>query len=299
VARTLETQGFYGDPLTYSTKSSSVATDLLYYYDAVSHFRESQTPSKLNITSREQTDNIENGLPADTVSQTTETIEAKAQYAKTTVDFIELKALGLAFAHAAGLEGAGPLYSLFKKCGVGAKPRGSVVLVDEVDKAARDFSNDLLNEFDRYAFEIKEINRSIALDESQRKNVIIILTSNLEKSLPEAFLRRCVYFHIPFPTDVQLSKIVMQRLNFNQEKYNKVLNKAQEFLVIRSDGNLYKKPSTAEFIDWIRIIDDEGNLLHEPLLATDGSVIADSPILKYLPVLLKRKDDLDLFLKTY
>ncbi|WP_448701949.1 AAA family ATPase [Mucilaginibacter sp. AW1-3] len=300
VAKTLEPKGFYGEPLVYNTKSSSVATDLLYYYDAVSHFRENQILSNVTVVAQEETiDNDAAMMPGNTVSRTAGIIASDVQSAKTTVDFIELKALGLAFAHATGLDSAGQFHSLFKKCGVAPFGYGAVVLIDEIDKAPRDFSNDLLNELDRYTFEIKEINKVIKLNESQRKNLIIIMTSNLEKSLPEAFLRRCVYYHIPFPTDEELSKIVMQRLNFDQHEYQYVLSKAKEFLTIRSNENLYKKPSTAEFIDWVRVLHEEVNMLREPLLANDGSIISGSPVLKYLSILLKRKEDIQLFLKSY
>jgi len=298
VANTLQPQGFHPEPFIYNTKSSSVATDLLYYYDAVSHFRESQTPSKLTVTAREKKQEYDdNGSQADATNHTTEITETGIQYSKTTADFIELKALGLAFAQAVGLQQAGAFRSMFKKCGVGHEGSGAVVLIDEVDKASRDFANDLLNEVDRYSFEIKEINKTLALDNIQRKKVIIILTSNLEKSLPEAFLRRCVYYHIPFPTDDELAQIVMHRLNFDEEKLKNVMIKAREFLIVRSNDSLYKKPSTAEFIDWIRVINDE-DLLAEPLLEKTGDIIANSPLLRYLPVLLKRKEDMQLFLKT-
>lgn len=274
VAKKLENSGFHGAPFIYNVKSTSTAQDLFYHYDAVSHFRTNQTLEKQFINNKTQ--------------------EINQNDVKTTIDFIELKAMGLAFAYAIGLNGAGTYDSFFKKCGVGSNGFGTVVLIDEIDKAPRDFPNDLLNEIERYDFELREINRRITLTQEQRKRIIIILTSNLEKILPEAFLRRCIYFHIGFPSSEMLLRIVKERLNLDEQLYESVMVKINEFFIIRNTENIYKKPSTSEFIDWIRVLREDG-LLHKPLISHNNDLIKDSPILAYLHVILKKQEDLQLF----
>ena len=94
---------------------------------------------------------------------------------------------------------------------IDSKNKRSVVLIDEVDKAPRDLPNDVLNELENMQFTIKETGESFEAHESNRP--IMILTSNSEKNLPDAFLRRVVYYHIPFPDKETLEKIITNRLN--------------------------------------------------------------------------------------
>src|SRR5690606_30689569 len=77
-------------------------------------------------------------------------------------------------------------------------PRSSVVLIDEIDKAPRDFPNDLLNEMENFSFDIRELGLHVPRP-PQKARTIVIMTSNSEQNLPNAFLRRCVFYHIPFP----------------------------------------------------------------------------------------------------
>ncbi|MEO5647617.1 MAG: MoxR family ATPase, partial [Chitinophagaceae bacterium] len=215
VAYNLADKGFLPEPLIFNTKSSSSAQDLFYYYDAVAHFRSNSTTTDNNSTE----------------------------------NFIQLKALGLAFAHAIGKDKLELSNIITSKDVISGSPVGSVVLIDEIDKAPRDFPNDLLNEIEQYQFEIKEINKKINLNDEQKKNVLLILTSNFEKNLPEAFLRRCVYFHIEFPNAETLQKIIVQRLSIPTDKLSQLQKRIDEFFMIRNDNPVQKKPSTSECLD--------------------------------------------------
>jgi MoxR-like ATPase len=134
----------------------------------------------------------------------------------------------------------------------GGEGRRSVVLIDEVDKAPRDFSNDILNELETLSFVIKETDAQYRAPEKYRP--IVILTSNLEKDLPDPFRRRCVFYNIGFPSREQLENIVRRRLQLEKGFATTVLAHAIEhFLEIR-DLPLEKRPSTAELIRWIDLV---------------------------------------------
>lgn len=254
-AAILADRGFLPTPLIFNTKSSSTAQDLFYQYDAVAHFRSS--------------------------SQTAE-------------NFIQLKALGLAFVNAIGKNNLDLSETIASRSEINPEPVGSVVLIDEIDKAPRDFPNDLLNEIEDFQFEVKEIGKRVRLLPEQKEKVLVILTSNFEKNLPEAFLRRCVYFHIDFPDPGTLESIIKKRLDLDPGKFDNLSKRIRDFLIIRNDNPVQKKPSTSEALDWVRAIDDE-NLLHEPLFDENKKLLPQSKIFNYLPVLLKKKEDLQLF----
>lgn len=144
------------------------------------------------------------------------------------------------------------------------QPRRSVVLIDEIDKAPRDFPNDLLNEIDRLYFRVPELFNAGspgAEDASEmvesRYRPIIILTSNSEKGLPDPFLRRCVYYDIPFPDAAQMETIVAARMKGLQSSSKLLEDAIDLFFKLRHEGGetrLKKPPSTAELIDWIRAL---------------------------------------------
>jgi MoxR-like ATPase len=123
--------------------------------------------------------------------------------------------------------------------------------MDEIDKAPRDLPNDILNEIERMFFEVKETGESYEAAKLYRP--ILILTSNQEKDLPDAFRRRCVFFHIRFPED-RLESIVRNRLPDDALPADSALKNAIEhFLSIRKLG-LEKNPSTAELLGWIALL---------------------------------------------
>jgi MoxR-like ATPase len=130
--------------------------------------------------------------------------------------------------------------------------RRSVVLIDEIDKAPRDFPNDLLNEVEAMYFRIPELgNTLIAAEPSMHP--LLVITSNSEKNLPDAFLRRCIFYHIPFPDRERLEQIIEARLGKFTGQDQEFLTDALElFERLRGPvGGLRKKPATAEILSWL------------------------------------------------
>jgi MoxR-like ATPase len=139
----------------------------------------------------------------------------------------------------------------------------SVLLIDEIDKADIDFPNDLLRELDEKKFTIEELDDEFADSEgstSLKKTYeatvapIIVITSNDEKELPDAFLRRCLFFYIEFPGREQLieiAKVNVPELKLNIRLVEKAVDRLEQ---IRAKGNFRKAPATSELIDWIRIL---------------------------------------------
>ncbi|MCC6274441.1 MAG: MoxR family ATPase [Leptospiraceae bacterium] len=147
-----------------------------------------------------------------------------------------------------------------------------VVLIDEIDKADIEFPNDLLLELDSMEFFITETSRKV----TARHRPLIIITSNNEKELPDAFLRRCIFHYIDFPSKEFMDSIVKSHF---PEIDREILKKAIEtFYTLRKNYDLKKKPSTSELIDWIHI------LLHQ------GADWKNSSI-PFLGTLVKNEDD--------
>lgn len=158
--------------------------------------------------------------------------------------------------------------------------RRSVVLIDEIDKAPRDFPNDLLNELENFQFSIKELSANNRYEADQAYRPIVILTSNSEKGLPDAFLRRCTYYHIPFPDRKQLQRIVEAHLkDIDPVWYNPAID---FFERLRSIG-MKKPPATAEMLNWIYVLKQLNIQFPNP----DKSLLAFA-----LPVLAKNEEDL-------
>lgn len=133
----------------------------------------------------------------------------------------------------------------------------SVVLIDEIDKAPRDLPNDILGALERLEFEVPELNKvgTNRIKADDRYRPIIILTSNSEKSLPDAFLRRCVFFHIEYPSPAELKEIIQAKvhdlsphdLTFITRHFNKVRDLCQN-----------KQPATAELLFWVAYLRKRG-----------------------------------------
>lgn len=140
---------------------------------------------------------------------------------------------------------------------VSEKPTRSVVIIDEIDKAPRDFPNDLLDEIDQRHFRIPE-HRNIKVEAHEAAAPILVFTSNSEKMLPPAFLRRCIYYHIPFPGPERLKEIVSAKFEqFAGGKGEPLLASAiQEFVKLADENNspLQHKPGTAELLDWVKAL---------------------------------------------
>ena len=135
----------------------------------------------------------------------------------------------------------GPLWRAFEAKKV-------VLLIDEIDKADLEFPNDLLLELDKMEFYVYELQKKI-----QSKNrPIVIITSNNEKELPDAFLRRCFFHYIKFPDENTLKK--NHRSSFSKIKSKMVNSALQKFFDVRNTPGLKKKPSTSELIDWLQLL---------------------------------------------
>ncbi len=123
-----------------------------------------------------------------------------------------------------------------------------VLLIDEIDKADLEFPNDLLWELDQMEFYIHETKETIRA----KQRPIVIITSNAEKELPDAFLRRCIFHYIAFPDKELMSEIV--RTHFDELDDNLLNEALKAFYEIRELRDVKKKPSTSELIDWIRAL---------------------------------------------
>jgi MoxR-like ATPase len=134
--------------------------------------------------------------------------------------------------------------------------RRSVVLIDEIDKASRDFPNDLLNEIEGYSFRIREFdNRSIRAPSGWEP--VVIITSNSEKELPEPFMRRCVYYFIDYPDIDTLERIAQRRLRESLGDAPQ-LRALIGFFDEQLGGQLQRSPNTAELLRWIAAIAGRG-----------------------------------------
>jgi MoxR-like ATPase len=162
-------------------------------------------------------------------------------------------------------------------------PRKTVLLIDEIDKADIEFPNDLLQELDRMEFHIYETGETI----HARQRPIVIITSNNEKELPDAFLRRCFFHYIRFPELATLEKIV--DVHFPDLKRNLIRAALTVFLEVRDTPGLKKKPSTSEALDWIRL------LVAEDIDPADLRGDARNMLPRLHGALLKSEQDVDLF----
>jgi len=237
-------------PLVFNVKTTSTAKDLFYQYDAIRHFQDSHFGGK--------------ALRVD--------------------DYISFEAFGLAI-----LLAKDPIQvdEFLRPEHRGRGPTRAVVLIDEIDKAPRDLPNDLLNEIEAMSFTVKETRRTFTAD--PRYHPIVVLTSNSEKNLPDAFLRRCVFYHIPFPDEQQLRRIIERRLPPTSLFTPLMIENAiKEFLRIRRTFDLKKLPATAELLGWVRILADLQIDLENP---KPGQI--ESVIMSY-SVLAKTKEDLEL-----
>ncbi len=127
-------------------------------------------------------------------------------------------------------------------------PEQVVLLIDEIDKADIEFPNDLLNELEEMSFFIPETGETV----SALQRPITIITSNAEKELPDAFLRRCIFHFIEFPDVNLMEKIV--RVHYPEIQANLLQKALQSFYSLREIDEFRKKPSTSELIDWIKAL---------------------------------------------
>lgn len=152
----------------------------------------------------------------------------------------------------------------------------AILLIDEIDKADLEFPNDLLWELDRMEFHIPETGRTV----TAKNRPVVIITSNAEKELPDAFLRRCVFHYIEFPNEQLMTEIV--RVHFPELDDNLLKQVLSAFYRIRSLPQIKKKPSTSEIIDWIQA------LVHGGFDAEQ--ITREVP---HIGVLLKKNEDIE------
>lgn len=158
-----------------------------------------------------------------------------------------------------------------------------VLLIDEIDKADIEFPNDLLQELDRMEFHVYETGETVRA----HLRPIVIITSNNEKELPDAFLRRCFFHYIRFPDIETLKKIVA--VHHPGIKESLLTTALTQFMEIREQPGLKKKPSTSEVIDWLKL------LLAEDLTADDLRQSGSDSLPKLHGALLKNEQDVQLF----
>lgn len=196
-------------------KSTSLAKEGLYFYDAVSRLNDSRFPE-----------------------------EEAMNRVRDVKNYIRLGALGEAF----------------------LEPNKSVVLIDEIDKADIEFPNDLLLELDKMEFFIPETKEHIVAKERP----IVIITSNNEKELPDAFLRRCIFHYIEFPKRESMKEIIKAHYpSIETEFMEKAL---AMFYSIRKIESLRKKPSTSELLDWIQVLLVSGETLESNKIPFAGTL---------------------------
>ncbi len=250
------------EPLRFDVKSTTVARDLFYQFDHMGEFRDIQDPQR------------QRGEPNH---------------------YIDWNALGKAIllTHEPSV-----VVDLWPQGGVDGSneevdrfdgPRRTVVLIDEIDKAPRDVPNDLLKEIENFSFRISEV-ENLEVHAVTELRPLIIITSNSEKHLPDAFVRRCVYHDIQFPTDKKLREIVDRRIRDMARIGAMWPSLLTFFKTLREeDQGLRKRPGVAEFLDWLYLLaetpwSDQERLLdkkHFPLLKNS------------LGVMLKNREDLE------
>ena len=164
-----------------------------------------------------------------------------------------------------------------------AAPARVVLLIDEIDKADIEFPNDLLQELDRMEFHVYETGDTVRA----LHRPVVIITSNNEKELPDAFLRRCFFHYIRFPDAETLTAIV--RVHFPDIKPALLTTALTQFFEIRETPGLKKKPSTSEVLDWLKL------LLAEDLAPEDLRRDGKNALPRLHGALLKNEQDVQLF----
>ena len=159
-----------------------------------------------------------------------------------------------------------------------------VLLIDEIDKADIEFPNDLLRELDRMEFYVYETRQLV----TAKHRPIIVITSNNEKELPDAFLRRCFFHYIKFPDEKTMSKII--DVHYPDLKKNLLSEALNAFYKLREVPGLKKKPSTSELLDWIKLLLAED--IPPEALRSDDKRKAIPPL---YGALLKNEQDVHLF----
>jgi MoxR-like ATPase len=207
-------------PLRFQVTSRSEASHLFYRYDALRHFQE---------------------------------VHVQGNKSAETLDFVRMEALGIAILRAAPDKDRERANARLKPEHRTDRSVRSGVLIDEIDKAPRDLPNDMLAEIENMSFEILETGDPFQADQEFRP--VVLFTSNSERDLPHAFLRRCVYYHIKPPDPDALRKIVRSRLPalsfFTPERLDGAIRLYEEIRDLLSA----RKPSTDALIAWVELLE--------------------------------------------
>lgn len=208
-----------GPPLIFPAKSDTAARDLYYRYDILGRFHDAQ------ISRTEDRDPLA---------------------------YVALTAIGTALVRTLP-----PGHVARRLIPQDHEPSRSVVIIDEIDKAPRDVPNDILWELERATFTIAETAMTIVGNPDLAP--IIIFTSNSERSLPDAFLRRCVYHNIAFPSFEELEHILIARSALFSGESRLLRDVVSVFASIRSNTTaMRKRPATAELLDWVHVLEHVG-----------------------------------------
>lgn len=276
-------------PLAFTVKSDTQSRDLFYHFDTLGRFRATRRDGENDDPRR----------------------------------FLRFEALGMAILQALGIDAVSKLglYDCLDVSGESqpvAEPRRSVVLIDEIDKAPREVPNDILNEIERMSFDVPELfetarkKTTISLQAAAMRPIVII-TSNRERELPDAFLRRCVYYHLELPAfrskpnnsngpstddDVTIEKIIEKRLDIKIPTEEHVPNAQKSvwaagisfFRYLRNEARLEKQPSIAELLNWMQLLQKRGKGLAETPHLTNTAWL-DVFTTSASVTLLKHKED--------
>jgi MoxR-like ATPase len=260
------------EPLVFETKSTSQARDLFYVYDTLGRF----TARQLGATSEiQQEDRFETLRPAR--------------------DYLTFSALGEAIIRSREEH---DFIDILPADYVHPGKRRSVVLIDEIEKAPRDLPNDLLNEIERMYFRVPELgNVKIEADPALRP--VVIVTSNSESSLPDAFLRRCVYYNIPFPDRVTLERIVLSRFAM-ADPVPPMMAEAVDFLLRLQEPEvvLDKRPGKAELLNWLIALRGLGIVDSLPLRGQPSAQRALTTLAKLAPDQERVAEEFEAWLTT-
>lgn len=240
-----------GFPLfRFETKSSSIAQDLFYTIDHVARFQAAQV--KIDGNSLDIRRFIDYGPLGRAILQSMEPDAVKRYFfGSTPPDW----------------------YS---------GPSRSVVLIDEIDKAPIEFTNDLLNEIERHYFRIRELDHGEEAKASRLLRPFVLVTSNSERQLPDAFLRRCIFYHFPPITPERLQAIALRRLHGIGVRDGQMLKSAlQLFERLRSDElDLRKRPSTPEFLSFLSILQRNTDVRSDRPIPNQAALQALSTLVK-------------------
>ena len=249
-----------GKPLKFVVKSTTEARDLFYHYDTLARFHDAQVSHLTNLRVSVQ---------QDVYSSNAGSIDPHRYLTYNALGKAILFSLGKGVARENGFisDVMTQLMDEFPD-----KPRRSVVLIDEIDKAPRDVPNDILDEIEHLSFTIRELGDS-SPEANPNFRPVVIMTSNSERDLPKPFLRRCVYYHMTLPDDPQfLERIVEKRIGRRFQSSSHLPGQAvMLFHHLRTKVGLHQKPGLAELLDFLSALADkaspDGQLQDAPNLA--------------------------------